>query len=232
MIEWIQRTWQSFAESFVKNFIVEDRYMLIVRGLGTTILISLMAILLGCIIGFIMAFFRQSKIKLLNWIAGIYIDVIRGTPTVVQLLIIYYVIFAPFKNMPKVVIAAISFGINSGAYVAEIVRGGILSVDRGQMEAGRSLGLTSAQTMRLIIIPQAIKNILPALGNEFIVLIKETAIAGYIALQDLTKASDIIRSITWSSMPLFATAIIYFILVKLLSKGLQVFEKRLRKSEM
>ncbi len=232
MIEWIQRTWQSFAESFVKNFIVEDRYMLIVRGLGTTILISLMAILLGCIIGFIMAFFRLSKIKLLNWIAGIYIDVIRGTPTVVQLLIIYYVIFAPFKNMPKVVIAAISFGINSGAYVAEIVRGGILSVDRGQMEAGRSLGLTSAQTMRLIIIPQAIKNILPALGNEFIVLIKETAIAGYIALQDLTKASDIIRSITWSSMPLFATAIIYFILVKLLSKGLQVFEKRLRKSEM
>ena len=232
MIEWIQRTWQSFAESFVKNFIVEDRYMLIVRGLGTTILISLMAILLGCIIGFIMAFFRLSKIKLLNWIAGIYIDVIRGTPTVVQLLIIYYVIFAPFKNMPKVVIAAISFGINSGAYVAEIVRGGILSVDRGQMEAGRSLGLTSARTMRLIIIPQAIKNILPALGNEFIVLIKETAIAGYIALQDLTKASDIIRSITWSSMPLFATAIIYFILVKLLSKGLQVFEKRLRKSEM
>lgn len=179
-----------------------------------------------------MAFFRLSKIKLLNWIAGIYIDVIRGTPTVVQLLIIYYVIFAPFKNMPKVVIAAISFGINSGAYVAEIVRGGILSVDRGQMEAGRSLGLTSAQTMRLIIIPQAIKNILPALGNEFIVLIKETAIAGYIALQDLTKASDIIRSITWSSMPLFATAIIYFILVKLLSKGLQVFERRLRKSEM
>ena len=232
MIEWIQKTWQSFAESFVKNFIVEDRYMLIVRGLGTTILISLMAILLGCIIGFIMAFFRLSKIKLLNWIAGIYIDVIRGTPTVVQLLIIYYVIFAPFKNMPKVVIAAISFGINSGAYVAEIVRGGILSVDRGQMEAGRSLGLTSAQTMRLIIIPQAIKNILPALGNEFIVLIQETAIAGYIALQDLTKASDIIRSITWSSMPLFATAIIYFILVKLLSKGLQVFEKRLRKSEM
>ena len=232
MIEWIQKTWQSFAESFVKNFIVEDRYMLIVRGLGTTSLISLMAILLGCIIGFIMAFFRLSKIKLLNWIAGIYIDVIRGTPTVVQLLIIYYVIFAPFKNMPKVVIAAISFGINSGAYVAEIVRGGILSVDRGQMEAGRSLGLTSAQTMRLIIIPQAIKNILPALGNEFIVLIKETAIAGYIALQDLTKASDIIRSITWSSMPLFATAIIYFILVKLLSKGLQVFEKRLRKSEM
>ena len=232
MIEWIQKTWQSFAESFVKNFIVEDRYMLIVRGLGTTILISLMAILLGCIIGFIMAFFRLSKIKLLNWIAGIYIDVIRGTPTVVQLLIIYYVIFAPFKNMPKVVIAAISFGINSGAYVAEIVRGAILSVDRGQMEAGRSLGLTSAQSMRLIIIPQAIKNILPALGNEFIVLIKETAIAGYIALQDLTKASDIIRSITWSSMPLFATAIIYFILVKLLSKGLQVFEKRLRKSEM
>lgn len=232
MIEWIQKTWQSFAESFVENFIVEDRYMLIVRGLGTTILISLLAVLLGCIIGFIMAFFRLSKIKVLNWIAGIYIDVIRGTPTVVQLLIIYYVIFTPFKNMPKVVIAAISFGINSGAYVAEIVRGGILSVDRGQMEAGRSLGLTSAQTMRLIIIPQAIKNILPALGNEFIVLVKETAIAGYIALQDLTKASDIIRSITWSSMPLFATAIIYFILVKLLSKGLQVFEKRLRKSEM
>ena len=105
MIEWIQRTWQSFAESFVKNFIVEDRYMLIVRGLGTTILISLLAVLLGCIIGFIMAFFRLSKIKVLNWIAGIYIDVIRGTPTVVQLLIIYYVIFAPFKNMPKVVIA-------------------------------------------------------------------------------------------------------------------------------
>ena len=232
MIEWMQGAWQSFAESFVKNFIAEDRYMLIVRGLGTTILISLMAVLLGCVIGFVMAFFRLSKIKVLNWIAGIYIDVIRGTPTVVQLLIIYYVIFAPFKSMPKVIIAAISFGINSGAYVAEIVRGGILSVDRGQMEAGRSLGLTSAQTMRLIIIPQAVKNILPALGNEFIVLIKETAIAGYIALQDLTKAADIIRSNTWSSMPLFATAIIYFVLVKLLSKGLQAFERRLRKSEM
>ena len=155
---------------------------------------------------------------------------IRGTPVVVQLLIIYYVVFGSVK-IDKVLVAVLAFGLNSGAYVAEIVRSGIMSIDPGQFEAGRSLGFNYVQTMRYIIMPQAFKNVLPALGNEFIVLLKETSVAGYIALQDLTKGGDIIRSRTYSYMPLLAIALIYLAMVLIFTKLLAILERRLRNSE-
>ena len=168
---------------------------------------------------------------MLNFFCNVYLTVIRGTPVLVQLLIIYFVIFASVR-VDKIVVAVIAFGINSGAYVAEIVRGGIMSIDQGQFEAGRSLGFNFTQTMWYIIIPQTFKNVLPALGNEFIVLLKETSVAGYIALQDLTKAGDIIRSQTFSAMlPLLAVAAIYLIMVLLFSNLLKLLERRLRKNE-
>lgn len=233
--------YQDFFVNFYRAFIDGARWKLYLSGLRMTIEVTVLALIMGIILGVIVAVIRTAHdqqrpgrhnpiLFLLNTIGTIYTTVIRGTPMIVQMLIMGSIIFASSRNFT--VIGTIALGINSGAYVAEIIRGGLMSLDPGQAEAGRSLGLNYFQTMRFIVIPQAFKAILPALGNEFIVLVKETAIAGYIALQDLTKASDIIRSITWSSMPLFATAIIYFILVKLLSKGLQVFEKRLRKSEM
>ncbi len=162
----------------------------------------------------------------------LYITVIRGTPVMVQLLIIYYVIFASVQ-MPKLIVGILAFGLNSGAYVAEIVRSGIMAVDRGQTEAGRSLGLNYIQTMRYIVLPQALKNILPALGNEFIALLKETSIVGYIALMDLTRAGDIIRSRTYDAfMPLIAVALIYLAIVILLTRALDRLERRLRKSDL
>ena len=171
------------------------------------------------------------RLKLLNLICQIYITVIRGTPVVVQLLIIYFVIFATV-DIEKWIIAAIAFGINSGAYVAEIFRSGIMAVDNGQFEAGRSLGFNYRQTMIYIIMPQAFKNVLPALGNEFIVLLKETSVAGYIALQDLTKGGDIIRSRTYDAlMPLMAVAIIYLVMVMIFSKLVSMLERRLRNSD-
>ena len=170
--------------------------------------------------------------KLLNIIGKIYTDVIRGTPSVTQLMIIYFVVFATVQ-WEKWIIAAIAFGINSGAYVSEIVRAGILSIDKGQTEAGRSLGLNASQTMFSIVIPQAVKNIFPALCNEFIVLIKETAIVGYVGLVDIQKAGDFIKSETFEAfMPLIGTAIIYFVLIKLLTFGLGFVEAALRKSEV
>lgn len=169
--------------------------------------------------------------KFLNAICNIYLTVIRGTPTMVQLLIMYYVIFAS-SNLNKVVVAFLAFGINSGAYVAEIVRSGIMSIDRGQLEAGRSLGFSYASTMWYIIMPQAFKNVLPALANEFIVLLKETSICGYIGLMDLTRGGDIIRSRTYNAfMPLLAVALIYLILVMILSALVRQLERRLRSSE-
>ncbi len=169
--------------------------------------------------------------KFLNAICNIYLTVIRGTPTMVQLLIMYYVIFAS-SNLNKVVVAFLAFGINSGAYVAEIVRSGIMSIDRGQLEAGRSLGFSYASTMWYIIMPQAFKNVLPALANEFIVLLKETSICGYIGLMDLTRGGDIIRSRTYNAfMPLLAVALIYLILVMILSALVRQLERRLRNSE-
>jgi His/Glu/Gln/Arg/opine family amino acid ABC transporter permease subunit len=173
---------------------------------------------------------RKGKKTLFSVIANIYIDIIRGTPTVVQLLIIYFLVF---QTQMGIVAGIVTFGINSSAYVAEIIRAGIMAVDNGQMEAGRSLGLSYSQTMKDIIIPQAVKNILPALGNEFIVLIKETAILGYVSIQDLTKASDFVMSRTYTLfMPLIGCAVIYYLLVKLLTLVLNAFERRLRQSDI
>ncbi len=221
---------------FTQNFIDDDRYMYLVKGLGTTLLITFLAVILGIILGFLVAIIRSShdktgKLKTLNLIANLYLTVIRGTPVMVQLLIMYYVIFAT-TSMNKVLVAALAFGINSGAYVAEIVRGGIMSIDAGQFEAGRSLGLSYVQTFTMIIMPQAVKNVLPALANEFIVLLKETSICGYIGLMDLTRGGDIIRSVTYEAfMPLIAVALIYLLLVVVLSSLVKRLEKKLRTSD-
>lgn len=183
-------------------------------------------------IGFLIALCNLSKNKFLRAIGKIYTDIIRGTPSVTQLMIIYFVIFATV-DIEKWIIAAIAFGINSGAYVSEIIRAGILSIDKGQTEAGRSLGLNAYQTMTRIVIPQALKNIFPALCNEFIVLIKETAIVGYVGLMDIQKAGDFIKSATYEAfMPLIGTAIIYYVLIKVLTLILGVFENKLRKSDI
>ncbi len=223
-------------DAFYLNFIKDDRWKYIVEGLGVTLEVTLFAVILGILLGFLVAIVRSThdktgKLKILNFFCHIYLTVIRGTPVVVQLMIIYFVIFSN-ASIDKVVVAVIAFGINSGAYVAEIIRSGIMSIDQGQFEAGRSLGFNYLQTMIYIILPQAIKNVLPALGNEFIVLLKETSVAGYIALQDLTKAGDIIRSQTFSPMlPLLAVATIYLTLVMILSSAIKLLERRLRNSE-
>ena len=186
---------QSLQDRFYLNFIKDDRWMYIVDGLKVTLLVTFFAVLIGIVIGFLVATVRSTydktgKLKILNILCQIYLTVIRGTPVVVQLLIIYFVIFGNV-NIDKIPVAIMAFGFNSGAYVAEIFRSGIMSIDGGQFEAGRSLGFNYVQTMRYIIMPQAFKNVLPALGNEFIVLLKETSVAGYIALQDLTKAGTV-----------------------------------------
>lgn len=219
------------AETFEKCFIKDNRYLLLLNGIGVTIKVSLLAALMGFIIGFLIALCNLSKKKPLNLFGKIYTDVIRGTPSVTQLMIIYFVVFATV-NWEKWIIAAIAFSINSGAYVSEIIRAGILSIDKGQTEAGRSLGLSKTQTMLSIVVPQALKNIFPALCNEFITLIKETAIVGYVGLVDIQKAGDFIKSATYIAfMPLLATAVIYFILIKILTLVLGRVEKRLRASD-
>ena len=228
MAEW----WQGICDQFVKCFIREDRYMLLLDGIGVTIKVTILALIIGLILGFLIALCNLSKNKLLKTIGGIYTDVIRGTPSVTQLMIIYFVVFARI-HWAKWVIAAIAFGINSGAYVSEIIRAGILSIDAGQMEAGRALGLTKGMTMRHIIIPQALKNVFPALCNEFIVLIKETAIVGYVGLMDIQKAGDFIKSATFLAfMPLVGTAIIYYVLIKILNIFLKRIELKLRQSDI
>lgn len=235
---------QKFADDVYLNFIKDDRWKYITNGLGVTLTVTLFAVIIGIVLGFLVAIIRathdkagkmpplvQGTLSFLNFICNVYLTVIRGTPVLVQLLIIYFVIFASVR-IDKVFVAVIAFGINSGAYVAEIVRGGIMSIDQGQFEAGRSLGFNFAQTMWYIIIPQTFKNVLPALGNEFIVLLKETSVAGYIALQDLTKAGDIIRSQTFSAMlPLLAVAAIYLVMVIMLSNLQKLLERKLRKNE-
>ena len=221
-----------FARTFEKCFIREDRYKLLLEGIGVTIKISLLAALLGLIIGFLIASCSLSKNKFLRFLGKVYTDVICGTPSVTQLMIIYFVIFATV-DLDKWIIAAIAFSINSGAYVAEIIRAGILSIDKGQTEAGRSLGLNGIQTMFYIVIPQAVKNIFPAMCNEFITLIKETAIVGYVGLMDIQKAGDFIKSATYLAfMPLIATAIIYFVMIKILTTFFGLMEKILRKSDI
>lgn len=224
--------WMAFSEQFVRCFIKEDRYMLLLSGIGVTIRVTVMALLIGLVLGFFIAMCNMSKNKALKLFGGIYTDVIRGTPAVTQLMIIYFVVFA-IIHWAKWIIAAIAFGINSGAYVSEIIRAGIMSIDKGQMEAGRSLGMSKAQTMKNVILPQALKNVFPALCNEFIMLIKETAIVGYVGLMDIQKAGDFIKSATFLAfMPLIMTAVIYYVLIKILTMGLKRIEDVLRKSEM
>ncbi len=236
--------WSDFAHSFYLNFIKDDRYIQMVKGLGNTLLISVLAILLGVAFGalaFLLRnsfFLNNSRFKVLRGIGKIckaigyvYVDVIRATPMVTQLLIIYFVIFASV-NINAIFVAVLAFGFNSGAYVSEIFRAGIQSIDKGQTEAGRSLGLSNLQTMAYIVVPQAIKNILPTLANEFIVLIKETAVVGYISVQDLTRGADIIRSLTFEPfLPLIVAALVYYIIIKFLTLGVSALERKLKESD-
>jgi His/Glu/Gln/Arg/opine family amino acid ABC transporter permease subunit len=225
-----------FSQRFYDNFIQGDRYMWLVQGLWVTIRITIGATLLGSLIGLTLAIIKTiqnsgKKVGPLGAIVDIYLTIIRGTPVMVQLLIIYFVIFATSAPNP-IIIAILAFGINSGAYVAEIIRAGIEAVDKGQMEAGRSLGFGYFDTMRLIIIPQAIKNVLPAMFNELITLLKETSIAGYIAIDDLTRAGLQIRNKTFEPfLPLMAIAIIYLSIVMILTALMKKVERRLRESD-
>lgn len=227
---------QTFQEKFFLNFIKDERWRYITDGLLVTLQITFFAVLVGILVGFLVAVIRSTydktgKLKVLNFLCNVYLTVVRGTPVVVQLLIIYFVVFGSV-DINKVFVAILAFGFNSGAYVAEIFRSGIMSIDNGQFEAGRSLGFSYAQTMIYIIMPQAFKNVLPALGNEFIVLLKETSVSGYIALQDLTKGGDIIRSRTYDAFfPLLAVAAIYLVMVTIFTKLVDLLERRLRNNE-
>lgn len=241
----MQDFFTGLAQSFERTFIAEDRWMQFLSGLGVTIQITLFATIIGVVLGFLIAIIRSTYemklrkkkcksvgdvvLKILNAICNLYITIIRGTPVVIQLMIMYFIVFASSRN--GIFAAILSFGINSGAYVAEIVRSGIMSIDKGQFEAGRSLGFNYARTMTLFILPQAFKNILPALGNEFIVLVKETSVAGYVALQDLTYVGNLIRSRTYEAFfPLISVAIIYLVIVLILTFLLKKLERRLQKS--
>ena len=241
----VQAWFEKLKADFILNFVQANRWHYLLDGLGKTLLITLLSGLLGILIGVIIAMVRSTYDKtregarktfgrkvfgFCNGICRLYLTVLRGTPVVVQLMIIFFVIFASSDN--GVMVASLAFGLNSGAYVAEIVRGGIMSIDQGQFEAGRSLGFNYFQTMRFIIIPQTIKNVLPSLANEFIALLKETSVAGYVAVMDLTKAGDIIRSRTYSPfLPLLAVAAIYLVLVIFFSKLVSLLERRLRNSD-
>ena len=243
MAEWFE----GIKEQFYICFIKDDRYMWIVKGLKNTLTITFFSLLIGIVLGIIVAAVRSTYdknaanmkhkggpgyviLKIANFICNIYLTVIRGTPVVVQLLIVYFIILSNVKD--GVVVSILAFGINSGAYVAEIFRGGILSIDEGQFEAGRSLGFSYVQTMFHVIIPQVFKNTLPTLCNEFISLLKETSVAGYVAVQDLTKAGDLIRGRTYTAfLPLIVVALIYLVMVIILTRLVALLERRLRKSE-
>ena len=222
---------QSLIDDFQLCFVKADRWQYLLKGLGVTLEVAIAAILLGLIIGFVVAIVRSShdkygKFGFLNAIAKVYLTIIRGTPMVVQLLICYFIIL---KSLDKVFVAILAFGINSGAYQAEIMRAGIMSIDPGQMEAGRALGLSYWRTMLKVILPQAIRNVLPALGNEFIVLMKDTSLVGYLALIDLAKGGDIIRSQTYSVYtPYLTVAAIYLVLVMTMTWLLGILERHLR----
>lgn len=233
---WLLEAIADFKQDFHTNFIVQDRYMHLVKGLGVTLLLTLLAAILGIILGFIIAVIRctnqmTGSLKPLNAVCQIYLTVMRGTPVMVQLLIMHFVVLSPLGIKPFLS-AIICFGLNSGAYVAEIVRGGIMSVDKGQIEAGRSLGFNYVQTMINFVLPQAFKAILPSLANEFITLLKESSVAFAIGLGDLTFGGNLIRSTTYSPfLPLIAVAIIYLVLVVVLSKLVSILERRLAKSD-
>lgn len=223
---------EEFKRKFIQNFIEDNRYEWLLEGLRNTLTITFFAAILGIVIGFLIAIIRATsdrtgKLKFLDFLCRVYLTVIRGTPAMIQLLIMFYVIMVSSNN--KILIAVLTFAINSGAYVAEIVRSGIMSIDNGQFEAGRSLGFNYASTMFHIIIPQAFKNVLPALMNEFITLLKETSICGYIGLMDLTRAGDFIRSRTYEAFfPLIAVALIYLVIVMILTALVNRLERRLR----
>ncbi len=225
-----------FCDDFYDNFIKEDRWLYLVQGLGTTLGLTGLSALLGVLLGFVVAIIRctnqtTGKFKVADWFCRLYLNIFRGTPLMIQLLIIYFIILLPV-GIPKFIAAVLCFGMNSGAYVAEIVRGGIMSVDKGQMEAGRSLGFNYSQTMISFIIPQAFKAVLPALANEFITLLKESSVAFYLGVSDLTQSGLRIRSVTFSDfMPLVAVALIYLALVLILTYLVGILERRLQKSD-
>lgn len=242
----MQDFFNGLYESFVKTFITDDRWVQLLNGLLVTLEITFFAVIIGVAIGFLIAIVRSTYdmnlsgkkcrtlsdyiLKAVNAICNIYITVIRGTPVLIQLMIMYFIVFAYSRD--GIIAAIISFGINSGAYVAEIVRSGIMSIDKGQFEASRSLGFNYRSTMIHVIIPQAFKNILPALGNEFIVLFKETSVAAYVSVQDLTYVGNLIRSRTFEAFfPLIAVAIIYLVIVLILTFLLKKLERRLRSSD-
>ncbi|MBQ6876379.1 MAG: amino acid ABC transporter permease [Lachnospiraceae bacterium] len=245
MFEALDSLWAGLVEDFYTCFIEKNRWKYLVTGLENTLLITFFALLIGVVIGIVISIVRSTYAKnyqemkpgfgkkvmaVANWFCGVYLTVIRGTPVVVQLMIIYYCVFVSSSN--GILIGAVSFGINSGAYVAEIFRSGIMSIDNGQFEAGRSLGFNYVQTLRYIVLPQAFKNVLPSLANEFIVLLKETSVAGYVAVRDLTKGGDIIRGATYQTfMPLLAVALIYLILVMFFTRLVNILERRLRTGE-
>ena len=238
--EWLEE----FFYDLYKSFIFDDRYMMYVEGLGNMLLLTAMALLMGIVLGVVVALIRATWDKngqemrgagkvllgIINWICKVYLTVIRGTPVLVQLMIWYFVVFASSRN--GVMIAAFAFGINSGAYVAEIFRGGIMAVDAGQMEAGRSLGFGYVATMRHIILPQAFKAVLPTLANEFIVLLKETSVASFVSVADLTYAGNVIGGNSYDYLfPLILTALIYLALVMFFTFLVEKLERRLRNSE-
>ena len=241
MNEWFAK----LQAEFILNFVEDNRWKYLVTGLGNTLKITLAAVLLGIVIGTLVAIIRstwdqnadrmrpgarKTLLHIGDILCKIYLTVIRGTPVVVQLMIMFYIIFATSRN--GVGVAMLAFGVNSGAYVAELIRGGIMAIDKGQLEAGRSLGFDYVQTMRFIIVPQALKNVLPALANEFIVLLKETSVACYVAVNDLTKGGEIIRSQTYiQAMPLLIVAALYLIMVVFFSHLVSKLERRLRSSD-
>lgn len=225
----------AWIDKLYKTFIVDDNYMMLIKGFGNTLLITLCALLIGIVIGSVIAIAKyyaedNKRLKIINTICDIYTTAIRGIPVTVLLMIFYFIIFV--SDTTGIMTAIIAFGINSGAYMAELIRSGINAVDRGQMEAARSLGMSKSQAMRKVIFPQAIKNILPAIGNECIALLKETSVAGYVTVVDLTRAANLIRTNTNDAVnPLVLLALVYLTLVVIMTKLLAVFEKRLRKSD-
>lgn len=238
----------NFGQQLYDNIIANDRWLMYLEGTGKTLLMTLGSAILGIILGCLVAIckvsyqqrnmgeipkksFGGALMKVLDKICDIYVTLIRGIPMTVQLMIFVYIIFGNASLNMSLYIAMIAFGVNSGAYVAEIIRAGITAVDRGQTEAGRSLGMTKGMTMRLIILPQAIKNILPALANEAITLLKETSIAGYAAIVDITYNATLIRSRTFSPVPLLVIAVVYLAIVMIMTYGLKKIERRLAKSD-
>lgn len=252
LIDWFENLAGSFADAVYATLIDSDQYSLLLQGLLNSLTLTFFAAIIGVVLGLLLAIAKLQDVdnltgnwfvvwlrKMLTGFANGYISVIRGTPAVVQMLVIYFILYLKllnniplFSGLSDVAIASIAFGINSSAYVAEVIRAGIMAVDKGQTEAGRSLGLSGRKTMQYIVIPQAVKNVLPALGNEFIVLLKETSVAGYIGIADLTKGAQSIGSVTYNYIvPLLCAAYIYFLMTTVLSTGIGMLERRLRKSD-